>query len=173
MAKRIFTTSINYTTPTALGSAVTDNQYGAIKSTTATQLTDILEITVQGNSTASAVWGGCLARVSTNETGAASALATPNSDGPSHPATAALASAVSTFIHAATTPPTPSNVGTDTKFPMTINAFGGLYRENFAPTQQFSIFGTATPFQESVLFNSTSYNGTSSIVTAAMIYETY
>ena len=173
MAKRVFTTSISYTTPTALGSPATDVQYGAIKSASATQLTDILEVTVQGNSTASAVWGGCLARASTNEVGAPSALASPNSDGPMHPATAALAAPVVTFIHAATTPPTPSSNAADTKFPMTINAFGGLYRENFAPTQQFSIFGTALPFQESLLFNSTSYNGTSSIVTAAMIYETY
>ena len=107
MAKRTFATSISYTTPTALGSPCTDVQYGAVKTTTATQLVDVLEITVQGNSTASAVWGGCFARASTNEVGAASALASPNSDGPQHPATAALASPVSTFIHAATTPPTP------------------------------------------------------------------
>ncbi len=173
MAKRLFSTSISYATPTALGAAATSGQYMALKTSTATQLADILEATVQGIATASAIFGGVLARVSTNETGAQTALASPNSDGPQHPATAALASPVNSFIAAATTQPTPSSAATDTKFPLSINAFGGLYRENFAPTQQFSIFGTATPFQEAVLFNSTSFGGAACSVNAGILYEPY
>jgi hypothetical protein len=173
MAKRTFSTSISYATPTALGSAATASQYMALKAASATQLTDILEIVVQGIATASAIFGGVLARVSTNETGAQTALASPNSDGPNNPASAALAAPVQTFIVAATTNPTPSSAAADTKFPVSINAFGGLYRENFAPTQQWSIFGTATPFQESVLFNCTGFGGAACSVNAGIIYEPY
>src|SRR5260370_23657731 len=155
MAKRTFSTSISYATPTALNAAITSGQYMALKASTATQLADILEIAVQGIATASAIFGGVLARITTNETGTQTALASPNQDGPNNPATAALASPVQAFIAAATTQPTPSSAGTAALWPMSINAFGGLYRENFAPTQQYSIFGTTTPFQESALFNCT------------------
>jgi hypothetical protein len=173
MAKRTFSTSISYATPTALGSAATSGQYMALKAASATQLTDLLEAVVQGIATASAIFGGVLARVSTNETGAQTALASPNSDGPQNPATAALAAPVQTFIAAATTQPTPSSAAADTKIPLSINAFGGLYRENFAPTQQFSIFGTATPFQEACLFNCTGFGGAACSVNAMIIYEPY
>lgn len=173
MAKRTFKTAITYATPTALGSVVTSGQYMALKAASATQLTDILEVVVQGAATSSAIFGGELARCSTNETGAQTALGSPNSDGPQHPATAALAAPVQTFIAAATTQPTPSSAAADTKFPIVINGFGGLYRENFAPTQQFSIFGTATPFQEACLFNNTGNFGASAAIVAAIIYEPY
>jgi hypothetical protein len=173
MAKRTFSTSISYATPTALGSLATQSQFMALKTSTATQLVDVLEAVVQGINTASAIFGGILARCSTNETGAQTALATPNSDGPQHPATAALASVVQTFITSATNAPTPSSTSTDTKFMLSINAFGGLYRENFAPTQQFSVFGTATPFQEACLFNCTGAGGAACSVNANIIYEPY
>jgi hypothetical protein len=173
MSKRVFSTAITYGTPTALGSAATTAQYNAIKSTLSTQLTDILEISVQGGSTSSAIFGGVLARASTNETGAPTALASPNSDGPQPPAFTALATPAVTFIAAATTNPTPSSTATDTKIPISINAFGGVYRENFAPAQQFSIFGSATPFQEALLFNSTSFFGAACNASIFMIYETY
>lgn len=173
MAKRTFQTTIAYTTPTALGSAVTASQYMGMKAASATQLVDLLEILAIGISTASAVWGGVLARVSTNETGAQTALATPNSDGPQHPATAALAAPVQTFIVAATTQPTPSSAAADTKKNVGFNAFGGELRVNFAPTQQFSIFGTATPFQEAVIFNDSGRGGVSSSANVDVIYEPY
>lgn len=177
MAKRVFTTAQAYVAGTNLGTAIanTTAPYMAIKANTtaATQLVDILEVSVQGAGTASAVFGGVLARVSTNETGAQTALATPNSDGPQNPATAALTNAPNTFVQAATTQPTPSSAATDTKFPLVINAFGGLYRENFAPTQQFSIFGAATPFQEAVIFNCGQFGGAACSVNIAMVYEPY
>lgn len=171
MAKRTFKSAITYATPTALGSAATSGQYMALKAAAATQFTDILEIVVQGAATASAIFGGEFARCSTNETGAQTALASPNSDGANDPNTAALAAPVQTFVAAATTQPTPSSALGDLKFPVTINAFGGLYRENFAPTQQLGIFGTATPFQEACLFNNTGNFGASAAVVAAIIYE--
>lgn len=173
MAKRVFSTSISYATPTALGSLATQSQFNALKTSTATQLADILEVMVQGIATASAVFGGVLARCSANETGAQTALASPNSDGPQNPATAALASPIQTFIASATNAPTPSSATTDTKIPVALNAFGGLLRLNFGPTQQFSIFGTATPFQEACLFNSTSFGGAACSVNSEIMYEPY
>jgi len=172
MAKRVFSGgSINFATPTALGSTVTSGQGLGMICASATQLVDILEAVVQGVNTASAIFGGVLARVST-ASATRTALAAPASDGPTNPATAALAAPPVTYT-AATTMPTPSATTTDTKFPLAINAFGGLYRENFAPTQQFSIFGTATPFAEAVLFNCTGYGGAAGSVVAGFMYEPY
>jgi hypothetical protein len=173
MAKRMFSTNINYATPTALGSAITTAQYMAIKaSNAATTLCDILEISVQGANTASAIFGGVLARCSTNETGGGSALAAPNSDSGQGP-NSALSAAIVTFIAAVTTNPTPSTTATDAKIPISINAFGGLYRENFAPGQQFQIFGNATSNQEAALFNCTGFSGAACTVNAFFIYEPY
>lgn len=170
MAKRVFTGgSISFATPTALGSVVTANQMLGIVCKAATQQADILEMVVQGAATASAVFGGVLARVST-ASATQTALATPASDGFQDPNASALGTSVTTYTTATTTP-TPASTTTNPAFPMVINAFGGLYRENFAPTQQYSIFGTTTPFAESVLFNCTGFAGTSATVVAAMIYE--
>jgi hypothetical protein len=135
----------------------------------ATQYSDILEAVVQGTAVASAIFGGCLARCSA-ASATRTALASPASDGPNSPFTAALAAVPSTYT-AATTMGTPSSVATDTKFPLVINAFGGLYRENFAPTQQFSIYGTTTPVAEAIIFNSTSYGGATTTAAVAIIYE--
>jgi hypothetical protein len=173
MAKRVFSTNINYATPTALGSAITTAQYMAIKaSNAATTLCDILEISVQGANTSSAIFGGVLARCSTNETGGGTALATPNSDSAMGP-NSALAATIVTFISGVTTNPTPSSTATDAKIPISINSFGGLYRENFAPTQQFQIFGSATPTQEAALFNCTGFSGAACSANVFFIYEPY
>jgi hypothetical protein len=172
MAKRVFSGgSISFATPTNLGSVVTSGQGLGIICASATQLVDILEAVVQGVNTASAIFGGVLARVST-ASATRTTLTAPASDGPQNPATAALAAPPVTYI-AATTMPIPSSVATDTKFPLSINAFGGLYRENFAPTQQFSIFGTATPFAEAVIFNCLGYGGAACSVVSSIIYEPY
>jgi hypothetical protein len=170
MAKRTFSGgSISFATPTALGSLVTSGQALGIIGGSATQFSDILEAVIQGAAAASAIFGGVLARVST-ASATRTALAAPASDGPNSPFTAALAAVPVTYT-AATTMPTPSSTTTDTKFPLVINAFGGLYRENFAPTQQLSIYGTTTPVAEMVLFNCTGYGGVSCSVIPAIIYE--
>jgi len=173
MAKRTFQAAIAYTTPTALGALATQSQFMALKAASATQRVDILEILAIGVSTASAVWGGVLARVSTNETGAQTALAAPNSDGPNVSATAALAAPVQTFITSATNAPTPSSSAADTKINCGFNAFGGELRVNFAPTQQFDFFGTATPFQECCIFNDSGRGGVSSSANVNIVYEPY
>src|SRR5262249_50277428 len=143
----------------------------AIKGASATQFIDILEVKVSGSSTSSAVIGTTLARVSAVETGAQTALASPNSDGPNNPATAALAAPPQTFIVASTTQPTPSSAAADTKLDLTTNGFAGIVRENFAPTQQWSQVGNTATLGESILFNSSSANGTTGSFNALIIYE--
>src|SRR5205814_8760868 len=103
MAKRIFHAS-NYT-PTAQAdtTALTNATYQALKGGSATQLIDILEVMISGLAGASSPTIMQLARVTTIET-TPTALASPNSDGPAHPATAALAAAPVSLVAAAAGP---------------------------------------------------------------------
>lgn len=173
MAKRVFNAMFTNATASALGSTANTGFFQSIlaNATAATQLIDILEVKISGTGTASAVLGTTLARVST-ASATNTALASPNSDGPQSPFTAALTNAPVTLI-AATTTPTPSSAAADTKIDLSTNAFGGIVRENFAPTQQFSIFGTATPFAQCCLFNCSNANGTTGSFNSFMMYEPY
>lgn len=171
MAKRTFNFNGTNVTASALGSAAGASQYMGIAGANGTQYIDILEVKVSGSGTASAVLGTTLARVSSAHTGGQSALASPNSDGPMNPATAALAAPPVTWINATTLQSTPSSAAADTKFDLTTNAFGGIVRENFAPTQQFSMVGSTATLGETVLFNSSSANGATGSFNAAIIYE--
>ena len=175
MSKRIFQTAISYATPTAMGAVPTTAQYMALRATLTLGGCDILEISVQGTSTASAVFGGLLKRASTTSTGGYTALANPNSDGPADPRANQGTTAVASGVSNVTTNPTVSSAATDTAISMTINAFGGLYRENFAPTQQPSILGTTAPYQEIVLFNcnTSPFGGAASSCNSFFIYEPY
>jgi|SRR5215831_7549140 len=175
MSKRMFTTAISYATPTALGAVPTTAQFMAIRATLTIGGCDILEISVQGTSTASAVFGGCLKRASTTSTGGYTALANPNADGPADPRANQGTTAVATGVAGVTTNPTVSSLATDTAIAMSINAFGGLYRENFAPTQQPSVMGTTAPYQEIVLFNcnTSPWGGAASSTNTFFIYEPY
>ena len=130
MAKRSFS-AVNWT-PTAQAdtSALTNATYMAIKGGSGTQLIDVQEIMVSGfaGSTAPAILQ--MARVSTVET-TPTALAAPNSDGPMHPATAALAAAPVTFVAAATGPQR-SAVTTDARLNLGLNTYGGIAKWNSA-----------------------------------------
>ena len=170
MAKRTFNGSFTNCTASAIGSAAATGQFMCIKGGSGTQFIDILEVKISGSGTASAVLGTVLARVSTIETTLTTPLVSPFADGPMNPATAALAAPASTFS-AAATGPTPSSAQSDTKFDLTTNAFGGIVRENFAPTQQFSQVGNTATLGETVLFNCSTYNGTTGSFNAAIIYE--
>lgn len=174
MAKRIFTLLGQTFTAQAVTTNLTNSTYGAIKGGSATQLTDILELSLNGMATASTVAAMCLARASTIEAGAVTALASPNSDGPLHPSTAALAAPPVTFVAAATNGPQASAVTTDPKLQFSLNLFGGIERWNASPTQQMSLLGnTAALFGELILFNSSTGGGSSGLCNAHMIYEPY
>jgi hypothetical protein len=171
MAKRLFTSAALNWTASAAGSVATTSAYMAIKGGSSSQVTDVLEILYSGKATASTVTAIEFARVSTLES-VATALAAPHSDGPMNPATAALTSAVVTFV-AATTQPTPSNTVTDGKLQLGMNNFGGILRWNAAPTQQWTLSGNTAPGGESILWNSLTAGGNTALGDAHIMYETY
>lgn len=173
MAKRLFNTGAVAWTNQVYSAALTSSTYMSLLGASATQTTDILEILISGTSSASNVAAFELCRSSGTVTSGATALASPNSDGPMHPATAALAAPVVAQI-AATTNPQPSAVITDAKLNLTLNSFGGIIRWNAAPTQQWTMVGASTGFGVSILFNSTTSGATSAAAANAhIIYEPY
>jgi len=139
----------------------------------ATQITDILEVMFSGKATASTVAAIDLARQGTLGTGGASALAAPNSDGPAHFATAALAAPVVPAVAYVTNQVIPSNAATDAKLNLALNLFGGIVRWNASPTQQWTMVGNTAPGGGSVLWNNSSGGGSSGLGDAHIIYETY
>ncbi|HSW91831.1 MAG TPA: hypothetical protein VLG09_04250 [Candidatus Saccharimonadales bacterium] len=173
MAKRIFTTGGITLTPTNAGSQATSGGYMHLLGTSTTQITDVLEAAISGMATASAVCAAFLARVSTLGTGGASALAGNNSDGPMHPATAALASPVTVAVAYVTNQPIPSSSITDAKISLGLNLFGGIFRWNAAPTQQWSMVGSALGPGTTILWNNLAAGGATGAADAHIIYETY
>jgi hypothetical protein len=172
MAKRIFFAGGQTFTAQAFTTGLTNGTYLGLKGGSGTQLNDILEIKVTGMATASAVGAMLLCRVSTVSSGE-TALASPNSDGPAHPSTAVLAAPPVSFVAQGTTAPQASAVTTDGKIDCGLNFFGGIYRSNFAPTQQFSILGNTADLGEVVLFNSSTAGGANGAANAHIIYEPY
>jgi len=170
MAKRIFATmAATSGSGTADNATVGTSGFMAIKGGSSTQLIDIFEILVSGFATSSAPALGVWARMSTLET-TPTTLATPGSDGPMHPSTAALAAAPVTFI-AAATGPTRSNAASDGRINLGLNLFGGIIRWQAAPTQQFSQLGNTAQLGESGL---SFFTGTTSgSYSAHVIYEPY
>ena len=169
MAKRIFQ-AVNFT-PTATGdaaSALANATYMAIKGGSGTQNIDILDFLISGlaPSTSSPTLL-MFARHSTVAT-TPTALAAPNSDGPTDPATAALAAPPVTFVAAATGPQR-SAATTDARLNLSFNAQGGLIRYNSAPGQQFRLLGNTASFGEASLSAFT--GGTVGAISAHIEYE--
>jgi hypothetical protein len=138
----------------------------------ATQMTDVLEVLVSGMDTSSVTAAMQVVRSSGTIAATPTALASPNSDGPMVPATAALAAPVVVAV-AFTTKPQASATVTDAKLNLALNTFGGIIRWNAAPTQQWQLLGLATGFGCTILFNSTVSGGLNAKANAHIIYETY
>lgn len=169
MAKRAFHAN-NYT-PTAQAdtSALTNATYQAIKGGSATQLIYIVDVQIAGFAGSSSPTIMQLARASTLET-TPTALAAPNSDGPMHPSTAALAAPPVTFVAAATGPQR-SATTTDAKLELGLNAFGGIVRWQAAPGEEWGIITATAPLGESILSAFT--GGTVGAVSSHIIYEPF
>jgi hypothetical protein len=167
MAKRIFQ-NINFTpTATADAVALTNATYMAVKGGSTTQMITICEIYVAGMAAASAPTALSFARTMALAT-TPTALATPASDGPAHPSTAALAAPPVTFTAAATGGQR-ANTTTDPHLQVGLNAFGGIVRYNAAPGQEFSLLGNTSPLGEAYL--SSENVGTAGLVNAHIIFE--
>jgi len=169
VAKRTFQATNWTPTATADTSALANGTYMALKGGSGTQLIDVQEIMVSGfaGSTAPAILQ--FARVSTVET-TPTALAAPNSDGPMHPSTAALAAAPVSFTAAATGPQR-SAVTTDGRLNLGLNTYGGIAKWNSAFSAPWSILGNTADLGESVL---SAFTGTTpGAISAHIIYEPY
>lgn len=169
MAKRIFS-AVNWTpTATADTTALANSTYMGLKGGSSTQLLKVLEIMASGFAGASSPTILQFARCSTIET-TPTALAAPNSDGPAHPSTAALAAPPVSFTAAATGPQR-SSATTDARLDMGLNAFGGIKRWVAAPDAEWSILGNTASLGESVLSAYT--GGTVGAISSHIEYEPY
>jgi hypothetical protein len=171
MAKRIFQ-AVNFT-PTATADAATalaNSTYMAMKGGSSTQMIDVLEIMISGlAASTSSPTIMQFARHSTIAT-TPTALAAPNSDGPMHPSTAALAAPAVTFV-AAGTGPQRSAATSDARLNVGLNAYGGIVRWVAAPTAQWTNLGNTAQLGEASLSAFT--GGTVGAVSAHIIYEPY
>lgn len=178
MAKRIFST-FGLTFPaTALAAAATTSGYMAMVGSSTTQITDINEILISGTTAAATVGAFALVPISTAQTGGATALVAPQSDGPMQSNATPVTN--STFIAATTTQPQASNAITAPKLNVGLNTFGGILRWNAAPTQQYTLIGNAVfaaglpvTFGQAILLNLSAGTGASTTANAHIIYEPY
>lgn len=151
MSKRIFS-AYNWTPGVvADASPLANDTYMALKGGSASQILDSLDIYISGMAAAAAPMPLCLARTSTNET-TPTALANPASDGPAHPSVAPLAAPPVSFTRAAAGPQR-SAATSDARLNLGMNAFGGAYRWNAAPTQQWTQVGNGVGGGETLLSN--------------------
>jgi hypothetical protein len=150
--------------------AYTNNTYMTVQGAASTQRTSILEVFVQGESTASAVSYLTLAHDTTIGITAA-ALVTPNSNGAQDANAGALANPVVCGI-SWTTPPQRATTITLSKLPFSINAFGGVLKWNpWAPNMAYTILGNTQPLGEASLSAFTG-SSASAQVSAHILYET-
>lgn len=170
MAKRLF--QVPNWTPAAAAdaAALASASYMALKGGSTTQRIDFLEVYVNGMAAASAPTALCLARTVTALGVTPTALAAPASDGPADPASAALAAPPVSYTAAATGPQR-SNLTTDARLNLGINAFGGSFRWNAAPGQQWVMLGNAVGFGETLI--SSQNVGAPGAVNAHLEYEPY
>lgn len=173
MAKRIFETGSLTFGATAAASALTTSQFMAAKGGASTQIVDFLEFLVSGMATASTVAAMTVAYSSTLGI-TPTALASPGSDGPLNIAATALVSGSTVVTYfAAGTGPVMNGASTTPRINLGLNLFGGIVRWNAAPTQQWTSVGNSTNGGETVLYNSSTYGGSSGLANAHIIYEPY
>lgn len=150
--------------------ALTNGTYMAIQGAAGTQRTNIIEVMIEGEATASAVSYLTLAHDTIIGITAAT-LVTPNSNGSLDASTGALANPVVVGI-SFTTPPQRATTVTLPKVPFSINTFGGVLKWNpWQPNMAFSILGNTQPLGEASL---SAFTGSASgaQISAHVIYET-
>lgn len=156
-------------TPVAVADAAnfTDGGYMGLMGGSTTQLIRIEEVFMGGQAIASAPSIMLLARDSTVQA-TPTALGTPNSNGPLHPSSAALAAVPIGFI-ASTTKPQRSNSVTLGKLNFSFNAFGGAMRWQAPPGGEFQILGNTASLGEASLSAFT--GGTPGLMGGHLLFE--
>src|SRR6516225_4460462 len=176
MAKRIFATQGAIGGLNPLGSAAATGTFMSllIPSTSATAaLCDVLEIEISGTVATSNIGGFFMVRASTLATGTVTTLVNPNSDGGMLPSITAIAQPIGASIAFGMTQPTLCAGITVAKLSMGLNTFGGIFRWNAAPTQQWQLAGLTAPGAQSVLSNITGGGAQATTANAHIIYEPY
>src|SRR5215831_19566285 len=142
MTKRLFTWGGSFpSSAVGAGAGASNTGFMAMKGGSATAILDLLEVACSGTGSASTV--GCFAiRYSSTLGVTPTALAQPGTDGPMNSAGQAIASPVVVYFAAATAPVI-SNAVTLPTLQIGINTFGGIYRWNASPTQQWTTIGNA------------------------------
>jgi len=168
MAKRIFQAP-NWTPGTvADASALANATYMALKGGNSTQIVRLLDIYISGMAATGSPMALALARSSTIGV-TPTALANPNTDAGANPNTTALSSGPVVTYVAAGTGPLRSNAVTDARMNLGINAFGGSYRWNAAPGQEWVLIGNAASAGETILSNLPF--GTPGALNCSIMYE--
>jgi len=171
MTKRSFASNAWTTgTGTADNVQVTSAQYQSLDPGSAAQLIQVQEIYVGGLSTASAVQNLQFRRTGTAGTGGATALASPNSDGPLNTFAAAVTTVPIAAVAYATNQPIPSNTTTLARLNLAMNAFGGIVRWVAAPGEEWWMVGTGAGQAATLSNNTGSGTGT---VSSHIIYELF
>lgn len=153
------------TTAIADTSAITSGSFHALQGGVAGQRTNVLEVSVGGQATASAVQILLFARTSTVGAGTLAGARTAALD----PATAALTNPVVSYNTVVTTPP--QRAATLSLLNMSFNAFGGGMRWVAAPGEEIGILGVAVNAGEVVL---SGFTGTApGLVGSHMVFEPF
>ena len=171
MAKRSFAANAWTTgTGTADNAQVTSGSYQSLDPGSASQMLQVVEIYVGGLSTASAVQNLQFRRTGTAGTGGASALASPNSDGPLNTFAAAITTVPVAAVAYVTNQPIPTNTTTYSRLNLAMNAFGGIVRWVAAPGEEYWMVGTGANVAATLSNNTGSGTGT---VSSHIIYEMF
>lgn len=171
MSKRSFASN-NWTTGagTADNAQVTSGSYQSLDPGSASQIIQVQEIFIGGLSTSSAVQNMQFRRTGTAGTGGASALASPNSDGPLNTFAAAIVSIPIAAVAYVTNQPIPTNTATIARLNLPFNSFGGIVRWTAFPGEEFWMIGTGNN-QAATLSNNT--GSASGSVSSHLIYELF
>lgn len=168
-----FTFDVGTITPgggTADGSSLTASTYMALQGGTTTQMNMTDEIYIGGQAASTAPLIMLYGRDST-VVATPTALAPPNSNGPTHPSAGVITAPAVGAITGATQAIRSNSVSLGKKN-FTFNAFGGIVRANYANTQdRFGILGNTASLGELSL---SSFTGSTAgaAVGAHIIYET-
>lgn len=167
MAKWVF--EVATWTPVAVADATnfTDGGYMGLMGGSTTQLIKIVEVFMGGQATANAVSIMQLARDSTVQA-TPTALASPNSNGATHPASAALAAVPIGFI-ASTTKPQRSNSNVLGRLNLSFNAWGGIIK--YVPPQDGEMFLLGNTASLGELSLSAFTGGSPGLMGAHLMYE--
>jgi hypothetical protein len=168
MAKRVFAAPSQTYAATADGLLTASNYMGLAHSVN-TMVTNIIEVYMGGIDTSSTIAKMVLARSSTVSV-TPTALSLPNSDGPMHGASLALATPVLPFVTAGTQP-NRSPAATVARLNLAFNSFGGIVRWVAAPGEEWTIFGNAVNVSESTLSNFT--GGGTVTMSGSIVYEPF